>query len=158
MFLDESRSSVLPLGKGQGELILWSVYTQCVLSLNTLIKASPQGSGQTATPAFRTLGWAKLPWLQMFLKPELKARCSRNFVKGRKFANSKYSLGRSPTNPGGLNLRGPVGLRQVMKADSRDRCSGLLSPIVSVGSKEWPCISSGNAQKWHGAHQLVPVD
>lgn len=38
VFLDESSSGVLPLGKGQGELILWFVYTQCVLFLNALIR------------------------------------------------------------------------------------------------------------------------
>lgn len=52
-FQDEL-SGVLPLGKGQGELILCSVCTQDVLSANVLNKASPGGSGQMTTPASRT--------------------------------------------------------------------------------------------------------
>lgn len=136
MFPDESRSSVLPLGKGQGELILWSVYTQCVLSLSALIKASPQGSGQTATPALRTLGWAKLPlkaWVwgkgqaTDIPKVRTQGQMLKEFCEREEDANSKYCPGHSPTNPGGLHLRGPVGLRQMMKAESRGRCSGLPS-------------------------------
>lgn len=69
--------------------------------------------------------------------------------------NSKHSPGH---NPGALDLEGPGESRQEIEADSRDRCSVLFSFITSVGSKEWSWISSENVQRWHGAHQLVPVD
>lgn len=84
VFPDESSSGVLPLGKGQGELILWSVYTQCVLSLNALTRHLREALVKQQHQPLEHEDRPSSHGLQTSLKLEVKARCSRNCVKGRK--------------------------------------------------------------------------
>lgn len=118
VFPDESSGGVLPLGKGQGELILWSVYTQCVLSLNALTRHLQEALvKQQHQPLQHEDKPSSLGYRHLNIRSQgqmLKELCERE-----EGTSSKLSPGHSPTSPGGLNLGGPEGSRQ---ADNRNRC------------------------------------